>query len=178
MYVVTFNPTLTPTFFVCCFGIYIWITTCCFNTTTWMPYINTICPIAKRTWLLFTKHKTKLNQNHTKLCWIENEKQKKKQKKTQQSCLIHFLKKICHIQRRKSSSVQKLLPSNLYAGFVDTIIKLTSVTWKLFSFTWWFYRGHCMKNSETVWSRWSPGDQEVFQLVLVAETVATVLKQL
>ena len=75
---------------------------------------------------------------------------------SQQSCVLHFLKKICHIQVQKSSCVQVCLLGNWYAGFIDTIIKQTSVARKLFSFKCKRRRGHCMKNIRSVWSRWSP----------------------
>ena len=64
---------------------------------------------------------------------------------------------------------------NQVAGFVDTITKLTSVAWKLFSSTCWLYKGHCMKNSEPVWSRWSPLDHRHFDKCCGAETFATLI---
>ena len=68
--------------------------------------------------------------------------------------------------------------NNWYAGFIDIIIKLTSVAWKLFSSTCWVYRAHCMKNLELVWSPWSPADHNLFQLVLGAEKDASISKML
>ena len=92
---------------------------------------------------------------------------------SQQSCVVAFLKKICHIPGCKSSFMQMVAPNIWHAEFVDSIIKLTSVTWRLFPSTCWAYRHHSMKNLEVVWSRWSPGDHNLFQLLLGSEKVAT-----
>ena len=85
---------------------------------------------------------------------------------------------MCHIQGWKSGFIHVHATNNWYAGFIDIIIKLTSVAWKLFPSTWWVYRAHCMKNLELVWSRWSPADHNLFQLVVGAEKVVSISKVL
>ena len=47
---------------------------------------------------------------------------------SQQGCVVAFLKKICHIPGCKSSFMQMLAPNIWHAEFVDSIVKLTSVT--------------------------------------------------
>ena len=61
---------------------------------------------------------------------------KKNFRMTQQSCVVGFLKKMCHIRCWKSSPMYMHATNNWYAGFIDIMIKLTSVAWKLFSSTW------------------------------------------
>ena len=59
---------------------------------------------------------------------------------------------------------------NKYTEFLDSVIKLTPVTRKLFSSTWWVSRGHCMKKVVSIWSLWSPLDWKHFDNFFGAET--------
>ena len=68
--------------------------------------------------------------------------------------------------------LQLLLKYNQLVGFFRNIIKLTSVPWKLFYSSCWSCGRHCMKNSQSIWSLWSPLGQVHFDKCFCVETLS------